>query len=67
MDAQVISVLKIISRLNIFLGKLIQEYYSSPSLNGHSQQRLHSLIRPYIFPAATINVFTSPSHQRPPL
>ncbi len=41
--------------------------YSGPSLGGHSQQRPPSLIRPQIFAAATINVFTSPSHQRPPL
>ena len=34
--------------------------YSGPSLIGHSQQR------PQIVAAPTVNVFTSPSHQRPP-
>ncbi len=41
--------------------------YSSPSHSGHSQQRPPSLIMPRIFAATTINVFTSPSHQEPPL
>ena len=41
--------------------------YSGPSLSGHSQQRPPSLLRPQFFATTTINVFTSPSHQRPPL
>ncbi len=36
-------------------------------LSGPSQQRPPSLIMPQIFVATTINVLTSPSHQRPPL
>ncbi len=41
--------------------------YSVPSLSGHSQQRTPSLVRPQIFAATPISVFTSHSHQRPPL
>ncbi len=41
--------------------------YSSPSLSGPPQQWPPSLLRPQILAAATTNVFTSPSHQRPPL
>ena len=36
-------------------------------LSGHSQQRPPSLMWPQFFAAATINVFTSLSHQSPPL
>ncbi len=41
--------------------------YSGPSLSGHSQQRPPSLARPQILAITTINVLTSPYHQRPPL
>ncbi len=41
--------------------------YSGPSLSGHSQQRPPSLMWPQTFGATTMNAFTSPSHQRPPL
>ncbi len=43
------------------------EEYSGRSVSGHSQQRPPSLIRPQLFAATTINVFTYPSRQRPPL
>ena len=36
-------------------------------LSGHSQQRSLYLMWPKHFYAATMNAFTSPSHQRPPL
>ncbi len=44
--------------------------YSGPSLSGHSQQRLPSLMWLQIFGATTLNaftMFTSPFCQRPPL
>ena len=46
---------------------VICNMYSGPSLSGHSQQRPPSLMWPQIIAVPTINVFTSPSHQRPPL
>ncbi len=51
---------------NMFLPEVLY-MYSGPSLSGHTQQRPPSLMRPQIVAAPTINVFTSPSHQRPPL
>ncbi len=44
-----------------------KEVYSSPSLSGHSQQKPPSLMWPKMFVTDTINAFTSPSRQRPPL
>ncbi len=41
--------------------------YSGPSLSHHSQQRPHSLMWPQISGPTTLNAFTSPSRQRPPL
>ena len=41
--------------------------YSGPSLSGHSQQRPPSLIWLQMFGAATMNAFSSPPRQRPPL
>ncbi len=38
-----------------------------PLLVGHSQQRPPSLMWPQLFGATTMNAFTSPSRQRPPL
>ena len=50
--------------------KLTKVHYSDPSLSGHSQQRPPCLKWPQIFGATTtctMNAFTSPSHQRPPV
>ncbi len=41
--------------------------YSGPSLSGHSQERPPTLMWPEIFGPTTINAFTFPSRQRPPL
>ncbi len=41
--------------------------YSGPSLSGHSQQRQPSLMWPQCFGTTSMNAFTSPSRQRPPL
>ncbi len=41
--------------------------YSGASHSGHSPRRPHSLIRSQMFVTTSINEFTSPSHQRPPL
>ncbi len=51
----------------IYVIVIIKVLYSGPCLSGHSQQRPPSLVRPQIFVATTINVFTFPSRQRPPL
>ncbi len=63
--------LSIVNYLKLFDSDLLRTtdsiLYSGPSLSGHSQQTPPSLVRPQIFAAATINVFTSPSYQRPPL
>ncbi len=52
---------------DIYTWIAILSQYSGPSLSGHTQQRPPSLMWPQIFGTATMNAFTSPFHQRPPL
>ncbi len=48
-------------------GNAIGYQYTGACLSGHSQQRLPSLMWPQHFVTTTMNAFTSPVHERPPL